>query len=90
MKNFVSILVVILHLGLGLMAGVASAQISDKKPVPRVLLLYSDDRLLPANVRFDAGFRDALGQGLGERYELFTEFLNATRFPDEARQDAMA
>ncbi len=31
-----------------------------------------------------------LGQVLGERYELFTEFLNATRFPDEARQDAMA
>ena len=72
------------------MAGVATAQVPEEMPVPRVLLLYSDDRLLPAGLRFDAGFRDTLEQGLGERYDLFTEFLNADRFPDEARQDAMA
>ena len=57
---------------------------------PRVLLLYSNDRLLPANLRFDEGFRDTLGQALGEHYELYTEFLDAVRFPEEAWQDAMA
>lgn len=72
------------------MGGKATAQAPEEKPLPRVLLLYSDDRLLPAGLRFDTGFRDALGQGLDERYELFTEFLNADRFPDEARQEAMA
>lgn len=72
------------------MTGPASAQTADEEAVPRVLLLYSDDRLLPANLRFDASFRDALGKVTGERYELFTEFLNAIRFSEEARQDAMA
>ncbi|MGH7938874.1 MAG: ATP-binding protein [Chthoniobacterales bacterium] len=55
-----------------------------------MLLLYSNDRLLPANLRLDEGFRDTFGQVLGKRYELFTEFLDAIRFPEEARQDAMA
>ncbi len=57
---------------------------------PRVLLLYSNDRLLPANLRFDEGFRETLGQAFGERYELYAEFLDAVRFPGEERQEAMA
>lgn len=89
-KSCAPIFLVLLHFGLGLMCGQAVAQVPEEKPLPRVLLLYSNDRLLPAGVRLDAGFRDTLGQVLGGHYELYTEFLDAVRFPGEARQDAMA
>jgi PAS domain S-box-containing protein len=85
-----SILSIILSFCLGLCCRQASAQAPPGKSPPRVLLLYSNDRLLPANLRFDSGFREVLDQGFGERYELFTEFLDAVRFPGEQRNDAMA
>jgi hypothetical protein len=85
-----SILSVVLSFRLGLSCRPASAQTPVGKSLPRVLLLYSNDRLLPANLRFDSGFREVLDQGFGERYELFTEFLDAVRFPGEERNDAMA
>lgn len=62
MRNRASIPSVILCIWLGLMGGKAAAQIPEETPVPRGLLLYSNDRLLPAGVRIDEGFRDALGQ----------------------------
>jgi signal transduction histidine kinase len=96
----VYILSVVLSFCLGLGCRQASAQAPapawvQPKPqsvnsLPRVLLLYSNDRFLPANLRFDSGFREVLDQGFDERYELFTEFLDAVRFPGEERSDAMA
>jgi hypothetical protein len=85
-----SILSVVLSFCLSVSCRSASAQAPAAKSLPRVLLLYSNDRLLPANLRFDTGFREALGQELSDRYELFTEFLDAVRFPGEERNDAMA
>ena len=48
---------------------------------PRVLVLYSDDRLLPANVLFDESFRQALAADSVTAPECFSEYLDAERFP---------
>jgi PAS domain S-box-containing protein len=106
MNRFVhkALVLTILLVALFLASGAESPQpapdltfpVNAQKPAPTtnappcILLLYSNDRLLPANLRFDEGFRDALGQALGEHYELYTEFLDAVRFPGDERQDAMA
>ncbi|MBV9492479.1 MAG: PAS domain S-box protein [Verrucomicrobia bacterium] len=59
-------------------------------PTPRVLMLFSNDRLLPANVQIDAAFREALEAARGNRFELCTEFLDAVHFPGEEGEEAMA
>lgn len=58
--------------------------------IPRVLMLFSNDRLLPANVQIDAGFRDALEASRGDRFELCTEFLDVVHFPGKEGEEAMA
>jgi len=57
---------------------------------PRVLLLFSNDRLLPANQRYDEGIRRALDpQGGQLAVTFFGEFLDAVRLGGEAREEAM-
>ena len=46
----------------------------------RVLVLFSDNRLLPANVLFDASLREAL-RSHGEQIDYYSEFLDEVRFP---------
>jgi signal transduction histidine kinase len=53
---------------------------------PQVLVLYSNHRLLPANVEADRGLREALG----EAAELSSEFLDSPRFSGDAYLDATA
>lgn len=57
---------------------------------PRVLVVYSHDRLLPVNIRLDEGFRRALSQAGDGRYELFTEYLDIARFSSGEQQDSFA
>ena len=47
----------------------------------RVLVLYSDNRLLPANLQFDASLREALRPHDGEPIDYCSEFLDEVRFP---------
>ena len=53
----------------------------------RVLVLYSDERLLPANVIFDQSFRTNLRAGASARVEFHSEFLDASRFSGEVQQE---
>ncbi|MBV9642855.1 MAG: PAS domain-containing protein, partial [Verrucomicrobia bacterium] len=53
----------------------------------RVLVLYSDERLLPANVIFDHSFRTNLQAGASRRIEFHSEFLDVARFSGEAQQE---
>jgi hypothetical protein len=53
----------------------------------RVLVLYSDERLLPANVIFDHSFRTNLQAGVSRRIEFHSEFLDVARFSGEAQQE---
>jgi PAS domain S-box-containing protein len=52
-----------------------------------VLVLYSDERLLPANVIFDRSFRTNLQAGGSRRIEFHSEFLDVARFSGEAQQE---
>jgi signal transduction histidine kinase len=55
---------------------------SKPESAPRVLVLYSGDRLLRANQTYDASVRRTLAAGFGGAIEFFSEFLDEQRFPD--------
>jgi hypothetical protein len=46
-------------------------------------LLYSDERLLPANIIMDEAIRAAFAAGTKNRVEFYSEFLDVARFPGE-------
>ena len=52
----------------------------------RVLVLYSDERLLPANVIFDRSFRTNFQARSSKRTEFHSEFLDVSRFSGEVQQ----
>lgn len=53
---------------------------------PRVLMLFSNDRLLPANQEMERGIRSAFEQ---DGAELYGEFLDAVRFPGPEQSATM-
>ena len=55
-------------------------------PPQRVLVLYSDERLLPANIIIDEIIRAAFAVGTNNRVEFYSEFLDVARFPGEEQQ----
>src|SRR5260370_2527757 len=55
-------------------------------PGQRVLVLYSDERLLPANIMMDEAIRVAFAAGTKNRVEFYSEFLDVARFPGEEQQ----
>jgi hypothetical protein len=58
----------------------------------RVLMLFSNDSLLPAGNAVSSSFRSSLEAENPDRFEIFTEFLDADRFPGpahEARVEAL-
>jgi PAS domain S-box-containing protein len=57
---------------------------------PRVLLLFSNDRLLPANQEMEKGLRRAFEEGgKTSSVDLYAEFLDAVRFPSPDQSAAM-
>jgi PAS domain S-box-containing protein len=57
---------------------------------PRVLVLFSNDRLLPANQEIERGLRRAFVGTDGEpQIDLFGEFIDAVRFPEPDLSAAM-
>lgn len=59
------------------------------RPQP-ILILFSNDRLLPADLRLDEGLRSVLEGESAQPVTLYTEFLDAIRFPGEEREQMMA
>ncbi len=55
-------------------------------PLRRVLVLYSDERLLPANIIADEAIRATFAAESSNRIEFHSEFLDVSRFPGEAQQ----
>lgn len=70
------------NVGLGRLLEAARAP----APVQRVLVLYSDERLLPANIIVDEAIRTAFAVGTNNRVEFYSEFLDVARFPGEEQQ----
>ena len=62
------------------------AQTPSSMPLRRVLVLYSDERLLPANIILDEAIRTTFAADPSYRIEFHSEFLDVTRFPGEAQQ----
>src|SRR5262245_54064115 len=62
------------------------------EPTKNVLVLYSDDRLLPANVIIDGRLRTAFQSQPGDPYQIqyFSEFLDLARFPGEEHEAQVA
>jgi hypothetical protein len=54
----------------------------------RVLMLFSNDSLLPAGDAIHSSFRRSLEEDSG-RFEIFTEYLDADRFPGPAHESRM-
>ena len=59
---------------------------SSTPPLRRVLVLYSDERLLPANIILDEAIRATFAAETSDRIEFHSEFLDVSRFPGEAQQ----
>ncbi len=69
-----------------LISGNAGALSPNAAKTQRVLVLFSDERLLPANVIVDEAMHATFAASGSERYELHSEFLDVARFPGEAQQ----
>jgi len=54
---------------------------------PRVLVVYSNERLLPAGNAVDEAIRATFEAELEVRAEFYTEFLDVDRFPGEAQRE---
>ena len=55
-------------------------------PLRRVLVLYSDERLVPANIIADEAIRATFAADTSNRIEFHSEFLDVSRFPGETQQ----
>ena len=62
-------------------SSIVSAQPSSSVPLRRVLVLYSDERLLPANLIADEAIRATFAAESKDRIEFHSEFLDVLDFP---------
>jgi hypothetical protein len=69
------------------MAGAINSVVAQTTtPLRRVLVLYSDERLLPASMIVDETILATFAADASKRIEFHSEFLDVYRFPGEARQ----
>ena len=86
-QNAVGFLIVFL-LAIFLDVQVATADIVGRSP--RVLILYPYDERLPATAIAGENARDRLQEATAGKIDLFSEFLDLSRFPEDAHIDRMA
>jgi signal transduction histidine kinase len=86
-QSAVGFLVVVLA-AIFLNAGFAAAEIVDRSP--RVLILYPYDERLPATAIAGENARKRLIEATSGNIDLFSEFLDLSRFPEEAHIERMA
>jgi len=70
------------------MAGIPLlAQTADNQKNPRFLVIYEQDSLLPANIEMSEGLKKGIAEAGAGNAEVYSEFLDLTRFPDVEQQD---
>ncbi len=69
-------------------SGFAAAQIVGRSP--RVLILYPYDERLPATQIAGENARERLQEATSGKIDVFSEFLDLSRFPEDAHVDRMA
>ena len=85
MRNFLRIVCVAVLLGT--LVSTATSQSSD---APRkVLVLYWESKDFAGNISFDQGFQTGLHAEPSNRWELFSEYLDSTRFPGEHQAELL-
>jgi len=67
-----------------LLADYHLAAAAPSKPAKNILLLYSYQSVLPANIEWDGAIRAALKGTAAEPIEFYTEFLDLAQFPDQS------
>ena len=63
-----------------------SGQPPAQRPTKRVLVFYSDERLVPANIIVDEAIPATFAADASHRIELYSEFLDGVRFPGEEQR----
>jgi hypothetical protein len=82
-KFFSQSLIFLLSFLLLLLADNHLAAAAPSKPAKKILLLYSYQSVLLANLEWDGGLRSVLKGTQAEPREFYTEFLDLSQFPDE-------
>ncbi len=77
----------LIALSVSVVTGHADTPAAASKRPPRVLVLYSNERLLPANVVADEAIRTTFTAGTNGATEFYSEFLDVDRFPGAAQLD---
>jgi PAS domain S-box-containing protein len=62
----------------------------DRVDGPAVLILFSNESMMPASEAIVRGFRDVFDAGVPDRRLLFTEYLDANRFPGPEHEARLA
>ena len=61
----------------------------DSGATKKVLVLYWDTKDFPGNINFDQGFQAGMRSEPSTKWELFSEYLDTTRFPGERQADLL-
>ncbi|MCK7580595.1 MAG: PAS domain-containing protein [Chromatiales bacterium] len=62
--------------------------VADAPAIRHVLVLFSEERFMPANLAVNDSLQATLTAGSAERIEFYTEFLELARFPGEQQEQA--
>jgi PAS domain-containing protein len=68
-------------------APAASSAAEVAAPARRVLLLYSNRADLPANIVVDQSLRGRLSEAVAGPIDVYAEYLDVTRFPEESQRE---
>ncbi|PDT80334.1 HAMP domain-containing sensor histidine kinase [Sinorhizobium sp. BJ1] len=83
-----SALICLLLVAIFAVTGICAAQVAG--PVPRVLILYPYDERIPATNIVGEATRTRLLEATSGKIELFSEFLDLSRFPEARHVERMA
>ncbi|HKV33979.1 MAG TPA: ABC transporter substrate binding protein [Pyrinomonadaceae bacterium] len=61
----------------------------DSVETKKVLVLYWDTKDFPGNISFDQGFQAGMRSEPTNQWELFSEYLDTTRFPGEHQEELL-
>lgn len=61
----------------------------DSPQTKKVLVLYWETKDFPGNVSFDQGFQAGMRSEPSNQWELFSEYLDTTRFPGEHQEELL-
>lgn len=78
---------VVLCLLVSNLASVVKGQIPP--PTKKVVILYWETKDFPGNVSFDQGFQAGMRSEPTNQWELFSEYLDTTRFPGEHQEELL-